>query len=317
VRKVKRNPMKSTNSFFELDSIWKKFGISSPDDLLALTKKLTLRNEVPESVKREFKTIKDLIIHSYSQYDFLDSAHDKALFTFEMALKKRYQELENKKCRLKFPKLITWAAKNELFEEDEHQIRSLKNLRDRSAHPEDWTLFGHLSLFVILKITNVINGLYENTKLRRERKEEFARLNRIFIEFNKNGVMLEINSKRRVIFLSQLVFYDNIHSPAIYYFLFYPIFDLTISEDKSVYVPPPLIFKTKGYSRKTSQICLFGFLKDEKVILSLIEKFQDKERFNKWIEQFKKHKFPLKNEIQYRISEIKNYLQNKVFGNFI
>ena len=299
------------------DPIWKNFGISSPDELRNLANDLTFRKEVPECVRKEFERIRNLIIHSYSQYDFLDSAHDKALFTFEMALKKRYQELENKKCRLKLPKLITWAVKNELFEEDEHQIRSLKNLRDKSAHPEEWTLLGHLSLFAILKIRNIINGLYENTKLRRERKEEFARLNRIFIDFNKNGVMLEINSKRRVIFLSQLVFYDNVHSPAIYYFLFYPIFDLTISEDKSVDVPSPLIFKTKGYSRKTNQICLFGFLKDEKVILSLIEKFQDKERFNKWIEQFKKHKFPLKNEIQYRIVKIKNYLQDKAFKNSI
>ncbi len=317
MRKVKRNPMKSNNSFFELDSIWKKFGISSTDDLLALTKKLALRNEVPESVKREFKTIKDLIIHSYSQYDFLDSAQDKALLTFEMALKIRYQEIEQKKCRLKLSKLITWAVKNELFEEEEHQIRSLKNLRDRSAHPEDWTLFGHLSLFVILKITNIINGLYKDTMIRRERKEECSRVNSFLEVYNKNGAILNLNANGLLVFLSQLVFYDNIHSPAIYYFLFYPIFDLTISEYKRVDVSPPVIFKTKSYSRRLGEMHFFGFSKDEKIILTLIEKSKDQDRFNKWMKQFKDHKFPIRNEIQYRIVKIKNYLQNKVFGNFI
>lgn len=313
MRKVKRNPMKLINSFFELDSIWKKFGISSPDDLRALTKELTLRNEVPESVKKEFETIKDLIIHSYSKYRFLDSACGKALFTFEMALKKRYEEIEGSKCQKGLPKLITWAIKNNLFEEEEHQIRSLKDLRDKSAHPEDWKLLGNLSLCIIIRIKNIINGLYEDSELTRSRKSEYDRINKILKSFNDNGAILDINTQGFIVFLSQLVFYDNIHSPAIYYFLFYPIFDLTISEYKRVDVSPPVIFKTKSYSRKLGEMHFFGFSKDEKIILTLIEKSKDKDRFNKWMKQFKEHKFPIRNEIQYRIAKIKNYLQDKAF----
>lgn len=308
--------MKSTNSFFKLDSIWKKFGISSPDDLRALTKELTLRNEVPESVKKEFETIKDLIIHSYSNYRFLDSAYDKTLFTFEMALKKRYEEIEGSKCQKGLPKLITWAIKGNLFEEEEHQIRSLKDLRDKSAHPEEWKLLGNLSLYMIIRIKNIINGLYEDLELRRIRKLEYNQINKILKSFNDNGAILEINTQVFIVFLSQLVFYDNIHSPAFYYILFYPIFDLTITEDNRVDIPLPFVYRAIRYSRKLKEIKFIGFLKDEMLKLTLIGISQDKDRFSKWMNRFNEHEFPLMSEIQYRIAEIENFLWDKVFGNF-
>jgi hypothetical protein len=307
--------MKQNPSQFKSDSIWKAFGISSPEQLSKLTNELRLREEISDSVKKEFDRVKNLIVHSYSQFDFLDTAYTKASFILEMALKKRYEELEKKKCKMGYSRLITWAVKRVLFEEEEKKIRSIKDMRDKLAHPENFLLYGNISLHMIFRIKNIINGLYENTGLRRERKQEQKRVNNYLKDYNKNGAILKLLKKELKIFESQLIFYDNMNTPVSYYFLFYPLFDLEIINGQKVNTPLPLVLKTKGYSRKLNRIHFFGHWENGEARIIPINEAKDQDVFNKWLRQFNEHEFPLKTEIRFRISEVRNFLLDRIFRN--
>lgn len=294
-----------------------KKGFYSYKQLKNFANSIVLREEISKDVKKEFKTIKDLIVCSAKNPNFLGVAYDRCFLIFEMALKKRFEEIEKKKTQQSLLQLITWADKNQFFEEEVDQVRKINKLRRKSAHPEQWNLLGAIPFYGIQFIKNMINGLYEDIKLRKARKLEYERFDKLFKQFNKKGAILEMKDSKLIIFHSQLLGIENRITPSVYNFLFLPIFDLTIRKDKSVNNPRQIIFKIEKYSRKLNKLQFSTSSNYKEVSLSMITNSRDKEKFQNWKKKFTEHEFSLVNLIYYQTTQLKNYIRNEIFSNFL
>jgi hypothetical protein len=136
--------------------------------------KIRFLEEVNADVKHAFSVIESLLVHSYFEYLFVDVAVNKALQTFEMALKLRYKEVNNgaewKKSRT-LRHLIAWFKSENYFESDDQEfLDRIRNTRNDLSHPELNGFAGDVGFPWISVIVELINDLYEDRAARMQRK---------------------------------------------------------------------------------------------------------------------------------------------------
>lgn len=166
---------KSQSMELKRDDIW---GIYE-DDARTLSEfiekhvpKLQLRKDVSEDVGKNVSTIKKLLNHSFYEYEFIDLAYKELLHTFEMALKIRYQELNQKE----WPKskslkdLIGWFRNKCYFEASNQRFfDQIRFVRNHFSHPKNYSLGGMAFLGRFNDITDLINDTYANIEERKTR----------------------------------------------------------------------------------------------------------------------------------------------------
>jgi hypothetical protein len=163
-----------TNEILQRDGRWEVFyeDISLPEFVRKLPS-VRFYDEVNQDVKEAFKIIHKLMVHSYYEYLFIDVAVTKALQTFEMALKLRYKELNNKEWNKKSPleQLIEWFRKRDFFErDDKNYFDHVRGTRNYLSHPERHHFGGSFWFHWISTTIDLINDLYDEVDLRRQRR---------------------------------------------------------------------------------------------------------------------------------------------------
>jgi hypothetical protein len=144
---------------FRKDSRWEAFGYG-PDNFQKILTRLHLDPGVNEQVTSRFKMIEKLILHSYYEYEFLDIAFERALTTFEMALRIQYKEATGKdSTSLNLNELITWGSKRAMFGREERIIHHLRKLRNYFAHPYLHSFGGIVVLEPLTMIVELINHM--------------------------------------------------------------------------------------------------------------------------------------------------------------
>lgn len=288
------------------DEIWDSFKIDSIDYFKNLAKKVRFLPDVSEDVIKRFDVVKKLLIYSYFEYEFLDVAFERALSSFEVALKKRYFEIEKIEAKEKdLGELINWANSKGLFEDPKNNVDKIRELRNSLiGHPNSYSLFGNISLHIIFPIIDTINGLYENTDLRKLRKKEIRKVNKHLEFIFENGSIINIDNKKLIIFWGQLLYFNNTIQPNKYHFLFYPIFDPSETID-GVKIPKPITIEGKSWS-KTEEGFFINTFDGKKIIVHKIKKAQHIEKFNTWNKSYKACKLPLNAAINIEISEIRS-----------
>jgi hypothetical protein len=270
------------------DSRW---GLWNPsvEDFDKIIGEIVFHPKVSEEVIRRFELIKKLICYSYEEYDFLDAAYERAFLTFEMAIAQRYYELVGEMPKhpndpekdMPLALLIKWATENYLFEDDEMVIRSMKDIRNSVAHPKQYALTGFLGIDPIFRIIEIINGLYDNVELRKERRRIEAEINQKLRIFNDLGGILIIDKKRFLIFLAELLLYDNKSLPHKYHLLFYPIFNIEEDENGDIDTGRPIVVSSVNANES-----LGGMLFDDKnrgqVEVTMIADPTDKAKVLEW-----------------------------------
>jgi len=275
------------------NDIWNSFHINSIEYFENLVSEISFQKDVSDDVVKRFDVVKKLILYSYFEYDFLDVAFERSLSTFELALRKRYFEIE--KCdagKKNLQGLINWANLKGLFEDSKDRIDSIRKLRNNIVgHPKGYRLFGTISLNIIFPIVDIINGLYEDVGLRIQRKRESRNIKKHLDIILKNGAVLQQNEKKLIIFYGQLLHFNNIKGPYKYHFLFYPIFDPR-EKDNRIDIPKPIIVEGKSYSFQNESFIIDCF-SNEKIIIGRIQKSENLERFCKWKEELNASNFPI------------------------
>jgi hypothetical protein len=272
-----------------------------------------LSASVPEEVLERFEIIRKLILHSYFVYEFLDIAMEKALLTFELALKNRFKEKEGEWPVGQYSslcKLIKWGSDNGLFEEDEPAIQYLRELRNDIAHPKDRQQYGHLSLFIVHNVAEVINGLYEDVDLRKSRKEEEKEVDLKLTDFIQDGAELESEDVRLILFKACLLYYNNKIMPEEYYFLFWPIFN-PIPDNENTDVCLPMVICSHSWKHTAEGFVVKDSLNEQEIRLKRIVKNENINKFRKWKTDIEMHNPDLMFEINIRLSEIRSEIRNK------
>jgi len=243
-----------------------------------------LDKNLRHDVKEDIAVIEKLLLHSYFEYEFIDVALTQAVFTFEKALKWKYQEVNNtSSCDLGFEDLINWFASRNYFEVwDNEIIHQLRSIRNDKVHGIRKSLGGTAFLREVYRAIDLINDLQEDVELRMKRKKLMRLLQKQLHEFLEGGGVISWFGKREIVFRADIIFFNNKLDTPVYDLAIWKIFDLKSRNERGNIVPrSKLIQLTKcnlskeifqGKDKTTGELITISKIQDE----------QNKEKFDQW-----------------------------------
>jgi hypothetical protein len=245
---------------------------------------MKLRKEVGEDVVKAYKLIKSLITHSYYEYEFVDVAVSKLLQTFEMALKIRYEQLNNEEWPSKKPlaKLIEWFRIREYFEVNHKAFMDhVRNARNAFSHPQNHS-FGGIALFHWFDtITDLINDIHEDVERRKKRLIEVKRLNERIHAIINEGAKINLLYESHLVYEARVLFVEEIDDVSNYLFYYKRLYELDNNADLLPDQKPPYqLIELKNFDFTFSEdACKIGLF-----TISKISDDKERNRLNKWIE---------------------------------
>ena len=268
----------------KMDSVWELWNIDSKKEFeQRFVVPLVFHQNVNKEIIGRFELVKKLIEYSYYDYQLLDAAYERCILSLELALNIRYSELEGNTFDGAggLSSLLNWAQRNSLFEQEFKRIASFLHFRNHLGHLKQNQQLGILAVDLINSTIDVINGLYENIDLRKERKREVRKLKKLFRTYNEDGAILKVGAKKIIIFQSSLLWLENRLQPKTHFFLFFPIFDPTI-RNNGIDISQPVFIEAIGWKRKTNEIA-FGTDKNDNVVrIAQIEMAENRNKFSEW-----------------------------------
>ena len=269
-----------------LDPFWSAIGeFDSHEAFERLADALVLRPEVPPTVARRFDLVRAAVRHAAVEAVLADAAFSRALLTLELALSSRHQDLgaplPKKKRRL--ADLIDWGATVPLFENGPEAIHAARHLRnDLVAHPQgDARAFYHV-LQVVREVPFVINGLYDDPDLRRERLDAWTGLGSVLDRVTQDGAVLDarpLGLGRHIIYAAACPFSDNRDGPLRIHVLAWRIHR---PKAGPVHIPSPLAFDAARWSATDDTVTLDLFSGGMAVTVAPLRKPENVRRFAAW-----------------------------------
>jgi len=215
--------------------------------------KIRFRDNVHDDIILRFEDLKAVLEAGRDNERLLRVAYEYALASFEMALRLRMDELQERyegrtppdDCSLS--NLVEWHVAHHHFESHEFTLHSAVNLRNSLLHPDSASWGGYLFLKIIPRLVEEINDLYDDPVLRRERREECKRVNRHCKRLSTQGAVLDVNGERQLIHESHLLSYENKVNPPTYHFAFWPIYDPDIKPGDSLDDQEPILARCASW----------------------------------------------------------------------
>jgi hypothetical protein len=198
------------------------------EEFIELLPPIRFYDDVNQNVKEAFQVVHKLMIHSYYEYLFFDVAVTKALHIFEMALKLRYRELNNDEWKKNdsLKNLIEWFRKRNFFErEDEKFFDHVRNTRNYLSHPEKHHFKGMTSSHWIRTAVDLINDLYEDIELRKQRRILTDQARHEIDLFLKNGGKLILKGVPELVYACGHILINNKVKPTNVHFTLLKIQD--------------------------------------------------------------------------------------------
>jgi hypothetical protein len=201
-----------------------------------------LKPNVHPDVVENFRVIKRLIEHSFFEYKFYDVATLKSLLTLEMALRIRYKQVNHVEWpkRGSLARLLDWFSAANYFDVyNKEYLTIIREIRNSLAHPTQHSVSGASGRRIIENAIDLINGLYEDPRLRRKRMGLTVNIINKLQEF-KNGIRCTIGNKMYHAFNSWPAFINNKLTPIEIHFYFNPTFHIpeeTLLNTNLIYPP--------------------------------------------------------------------------------
>ena len=225
-----------------------------------------LKKNIPDEVRGHWAVIKSLIELSFYQYEFIDLAVHKAFLSLELAMKLRYREIMNDGWadNQTMNPLIKWFYKKGYFETDHiDYIDRIVSIRNHYSHPKTHSFGGPFTAHNLYSPLHLINDLYEDINLRKERTRIIKDLQIVFDKINKHGGQIELpDGNTQTIYLISTSFVNNKNSPTSVHLNYHLQFEIPTYEKGgpcSIY-PPKLL---DCYDVSVSDTCVIGKLDQE------------------------------------------------------
>ncbi len=268
------------------------FSIKSYEEYLtAYQYKVYLKSEVNEHVIGVFKLVQRLIELAYYEYEFWDLACMKAFLGFELALKKRFEEISGSEASKpkNLKNYIEWFKEGGYFETDSQEFfNNIRQIRNIFAHPVFHSFGGPSVSHHIPIIASLINDLYEDRDLRRERNEKVSELSTFLKEqFNSGAVLRKKDGSMDLAFEFDAIFINNKSSDTQYHFAYQPIFDLpeNYSPKDSLIIHPFIQLIAQSFVLSDNKLTAFNSRAEFEFEVSYPEASQ-LEYLNQWFQKY-------------------------------
>ncbi len=200
------------------------------------------KEEIPNDVKELSVISEKLLLHSYYEYEFIDVALTQAVFTFEKALRIRWEEIHKEPAKANLMGLIDWFYENNYFETRNNGLpHQLRRIRNGKVHDKTKSLGGAVFIRKVYETFDLINDIYEPRHLRALRTRETLNLTDQLIKFTQEGTIVSFGQVHKILFAAYPIFINNKIQPHTLNLLLCPIFDLSKFERSEHYSPPSLM----------------------------------------------------------------------------
>jgi hypothetical protein len=299
------------------NSLWDGFTNVSYRELeKAADRIVSFREDVPDNVRNRLDVVRRLIRHSYFEYDFMDVAAERTLFTFEMALKSKLRDLGREPGEKPLAKLIEWGAEGYLFERGEEAAHAVRNLRNHEAHPDRNGRKGPAALHLTEQVVWMINEMYADREQRKDRFEKRKALQGKLGQAVEDGAVLEGvydqegNPLRLLIHNAQVLLVDNRSKQTVYHVAACPVFDPTPSdaESKKVEIADPIHVEASYWKEPHNVVRLVG--RNGECTIHPIEKKKNQRRYlQKWKQKPEEDRKTALTTLQFLIGELRKDLR--------
>lgn len=172
--------------------------------------KVYLNPSMIDDTKEQIRIVEKLLLLSYYEYQFIDVAMTQVVFVLEKALKFKWQQLHNEHTRKNFSALIKWAFDEGYFESYNIEfIEQLRQIRNHSVHNETHSFGGVVFLNKVYHTIDLINDLYEDALLRKQRKEVIKTLQDQFNVLFANGAIQVFDNTKMIVYKAYPIFINN------------------------------------------------------------------------------------------------------------
>lgn len=281
-------------SSLPLDPFWTSIGeLDTHAAFEAIADAVAFRREVPADIAGRFDLVRAAVRHAAVDAVLVDAAFARALLTLELALTRRHEELGSplpKKNR-SLAGLIEWGGTVPLFEGGPEPVHGARRLRNSLvAHPRsDARAFYHV-LQVVREIPPLINGLYEDSGLRRRRLDAWTGLREALGDITRDGAVLDATALglgRHLIYAAACPYAENRSGPLHARALAWPIFDPPDPEE-AAHIPPPIAFDASSWALENDTLTLVLRDSGGQVTIGPIRKPANASRFAAWTDALAK-----------------------------
>ena len=278
----------------KMDETWGAFGFAHNLEQFEkqFIPEIYLKPNIHPDIVENFRVIKQLIRHSFFEYKFYDVATLKSLLTLEMALRIRYKEVSN----VEWPKtkslarLLDWFRVSNYFDVyNKEYLKIIREIRNSLAHPTQHFVSGPNGRHITENVIDLVNGLYEDPKLRRKRMSLTVNILNKLKEFNA-GTKCSIGNKSYYAFNSWPAFINNKLQPMEIHFYFNPTFiipESTLQQTNLVY-PPVEHFLGNSIRILKNSIELRNNNSNTLIISEITDK-SEQDEFSDWVNQYESY----------------------------
>lgn len=154
-----------TDLHFKMDSRWNGYHPPFTQESFVKLSESIINplEDVPDIIKKKLERVKSIIILSSVDYELLDVAQHLMYSVLELALKMKYEQINNSSTQKGLKGLLFWAKENLYLSLNKNAINFYSGLRNDFAHlnrPKD--LHGTISTHLIKDLNNLINDLYSH-----------------------------------------------------------------------------------------------------------------------------------------------------------
>ncbi len=288
----------STAPLLTMDETWTVFDKVSTDRGEFINKfvpEIYLRPEVHSDTRENFRLIRKLLEHSYFEYKFYDLGALKTMITMEMALKLRYQKINNEKWgkEKKLVQLFKWFEDRNYFEVyNPEYLKSLRTIRNVMAHPYEHTYSGPHSSFLIQHVIDLVNGLYEDPELRKQRMVKTMSIIS-FLEGYKEEIKVYGKDNIYLAHRAWPGFLNNKGGKEILHFYYKPWYKIPEEylTTNQWGLSPTVYFKATSYTINQDHLLLKDESGDELMIGAITDQ-HELEEFRRWRQEYEKFNQP-------------------------
>jgi hypothetical protein len=294
------------------DKRWDKFQTTSDfaEFQTDVIPRLFLKSAVDKRVHQAMHSVRDLFVHSFVQFDFAEIGVSRATHVFEMALRIRYEGLNNRAWDNRpLKKLIQWFFDNGYFESTNlNFVDHIRNIRNDATHLplEERSHFPRF--FFAVNAVDHINDIYECPLLRAKRSAYKSNLDDTLKQQVTNGATLERKGTKHLLYRADVIFVNNKMPDSLVTVRFWPIYEVV----NETITDPPLIFEIPE-SKVGNQFGQVSFVHEgETVIFRGVEPGEEADAFGSW----KKRAYKKGSEIGFRMPWFDNTLYHQLHKNF-
>jgi hypothetical protein len=273
---------------------------------------IELCEDVPEDVVQRFEDVKSVLEGAQEDKRLVRVAVEYSVASFELSLRLLcdrlgFEDAMDREADQTLWNFIEWLHKQDYLpryaaempedlppysragsKSDEPGIpdfyRSLRDLRNRWLHPFSDSWLGWSTTRFIPKTVELINDFYDDPELRQEERAERRCVSGHCRRLSRDGAALDLSGRRILIHELNMLHFDKTKDPSVYYFAFWPLFDLDPEIGQELSDREPYLAKCSSWDLEDGSLSI-STMQGTSILVDRNLKSDERSKLENWLDE--------------------------------